>query len=331
MATLDTGTATERLRTARDFLLTQREDYETAYRDFALAAARRVQLGARLVRRGRGRRRGEPGAVDRRAGRPRGRAPTPSSRSAPTRSPTGCATWAWRRGDRIIVMLGNQIELWETILAAMKLGAVIIPATPLLGPGRPASTASSAATPATSSSPPPTPPSSTTCPATTRASRSAIRSPAGTPTPICRRPERLRPRRPDQRRRPAAPLLHLGHDRPAEARRAHARLLSGRAPVDDVLDRPAARRRPPQRLLAGLGQARVEQRLRAVERRGLRDGVQLRPLRRAGAARPDGPLRGDDVLRAADRVADAHPGGPRRAGSCRCARRSPPASRSTPR
>jgi acetyl-CoA synthetase len=39
-----------------------------------------------------------------------------------------------RRGDRVIVMLGNQVELWETILAAMKLGAVIIPATPLLGP-----------------------------------------------------------------------------------------------------------------------------------------------------------------------------------------------------
>jgi acetyl-CoA synthetase len=31
-------------------------------------------------------------------------------------------------------MLGNQIELWETILAAMKLGAILIPATTLLGP-----------------------------------------------------------------------------------------------------------------------------------------------------------------------------------------------------
>jgi acetyl-CoA synthetase len=31
-------------------------------------------------------------------------------------------------------MLGNRVELWETILAAMKLGAVIIPATPLLAP-----------------------------------------------------------------------------------------------------------------------------------------------------------------------------------------------------
>ncbi|SNY49777.1 AMP-binding protein [Paractinoplanes atraurantiacus] len=39
-----------------------------------------------------------------------------------------------RRGDRIVLMLGNQAELWDTILAVMKLGAVLIPATPLLGP-----------------------------------------------------------------------------------------------------------------------------------------------------------------------------------------------------
>ncbi|MFD3513745.1 AMP-binding protein [Streptomyces sp. NPDC058657] len=37
-------------------------------------------------------------------------------------------------GDRIVVMLGNQQELWLTALAAMKLRAVVIPATPLLGP-----------------------------------------------------------------------------------------------------------------------------------------------------------------------------------------------------
>jgi len=36
------------------------------------------------------------------------------------------------RGDRIILMLGNQLELWEALLAAMKLGAVVIPATTLL-------------------------------------------------------------------------------------------------------------------------------------------------------------------------------------------------------
>ncbi|MET0863780.1 MAG: AMP-binding protein, partial [Nakamurella sp.] len=38
------------------------------------------------------------------------------------------------RGDRIVLMLGNQLELWEIILAAIKLGAVIIPASTLLTP-----------------------------------------------------------------------------------------------------------------------------------------------------------------------------------------------------
>src|SRR4051812_38980930 len=37
-----------------------------------------------------------------------------------------------RRGDRILVMLGNETALWELLLAAMKLGAVVIPAAPLL-------------------------------------------------------------------------------------------------------------------------------------------------------------------------------------------------------
>src|SRR6516164_3439080 len=37
-----------------------------------------------------------------------------------------------RRGDRILLMLGNVAPLWETMLAAMKLGAVIVPATMLL-------------------------------------------------------------------------------------------------------------------------------------------------------------------------------------------------------
>ncbi|MEP7088678.1 MAG: AMP-binding protein, partial [Nocardioidaceae bacterium] len=40
-----------------------------------------------------------------------------------------------RRGDAVIVMLGNQVELWESMLAVMKLGAVIMPTTTAVGPG----------------------------------------------------------------------------------------------------------------------------------------------------------------------------------------------------
>jgi acetyl-CoA synthetase len=38
------------------------------------------------------------------------------------------------RGDRVLVQLGNQVELWETLLALMKLGAVAVPTSPLLDP-----------------------------------------------------------------------------------------------------------------------------------------------------------------------------------------------------
>ncbi|MCU1730950.1 MULTISPECIES: AMP-binding protein [unclassified Pseudomonas] len=37
-----------------------------------------------------------------------------------------------KRGERILMMLGNDIALWESMLAAFKLGAVVIPATALL-------------------------------------------------------------------------------------------------------------------------------------------------------------------------------------------------------
>ncbi len=37
-----------------------------------------------------------------------------------------------KSGDRILLMLGNEVPLWETMLAAIKLGAVVIPATTLL-------------------------------------------------------------------------------------------------------------------------------------------------------------------------------------------------------
>jgi acetyl-CoA synthetase len=39
-----------------------------------------------------------------------------------------------RRGDRVLLMLNNQVELWESMLAVMKLGAVILPTTTAVGP-----------------------------------------------------------------------------------------------------------------------------------------------------------------------------------------------------
>jgi acetyl-CoA synthetase len=38
------------------------------------------------------------------------------------------------RGDRLLLVLGNVASLWEIMLAAIKLGVVVIPATTLLGP-----------------------------------------------------------------------------------------------------------------------------------------------------------------------------------------------------
>ena len=40
-----------------------------------------------------------------------------------------------RKGDSVVLMLGNQVELWEAMLGVMKLGAVIMPTTVAVGPG----------------------------------------------------------------------------------------------------------------------------------------------------------------------------------------------------
>src|SRR3982075_2021956 len=39
-----------------------------------------------------------------------------------------------KRGDHLLLLLGNVIPLWETMLASIKLGVVVIPATTLLTP-----------------------------------------------------------------------------------------------------------------------------------------------------------------------------------------------------
>src|SRR4029453_4211060 len=39
-----------------------------------------------------------------------------------------------KRGDHLLLLLGNVVPLWETMLSAIKLGVVVIPATTLLMP-----------------------------------------------------------------------------------------------------------------------------------------------------------------------------------------------------
>jgi acetyl-CoA synthetase len=119
------------LREARDFLLAHRDDYDTAYREFRWPALDRFNWALDWF---------DGLAGDRPAlwiVEPDGSETRRTFAELSARS-NQVANWLREQGvaraDRVIVMLGNQVELWETILAAMKLGAVIIPATPLLGP-----------------------------------------------------------------------------------------------------------------------------------------------------------------------------------------------------
>ena len=75
----------------------------------------------------------------------------------------------------------------------------------------------------------------------------------------------LRARRLNPSRRPDAHLFHLGHDGALEARRPYPFELPDRTSHDDVWAGPEARRRPSQHFLARLGQARLVERLCALE------------------------------------------------------------------
>ncbi|MEV3992532.1 AMP-binding protein [Streptomyces sp. NPDC049837] len=125
--------ATREFREARDFLLRHREDYEAAYEGFAWPRPDRFNWALDwfdVIAEGNG-------ATALHIVEEDGTETRVSFADMRTRSDR-VANWlrglGVRPGDRIVVMLGNQVELWETALAAMKLRAVVIPATPLLGP-----------------------------------------------------------------------------------------------------------------------------------------------------------------------------------------------------
>jgi acetyl-CoA synthetase len=116
---------------ARDFLLSHREDYATAYRDFRWPALDRFNWALDYFD-DMARDNAHPALwlVDEDIGETKLSFAALSERS--NQIANALRALGVRRGDRILVMLGNVVPLWECMLAAMKLGAVIVPATTLL-------------------------------------------------------------------------------------------------------------------------------------------------------------------------------------------------------
>ncbi|WP_435176220.1 AMP-binding protein [Actinacidiphila sp. bgisy145] len=128
--------ATGTFREARDFLLRHRTDYQAAYDGYTAPRPDRFNWALDWF--------DEIAADPARADRPAlwiveedGSQARTTFREMSARTDR-VANWLRERGvragDRVLVMLGNQTEQWETALALMKLRAVAIPATPLLGP-----------------------------------------------------------------------------------------------------------------------------------------------------------------------------------------------------
>jgi acetyl-CoA synthetase len=125
--------ATLAFRSARDFLLIHRDDYDTAYAGFQWPKLDRFNWALDWF--------DQIAAGDRRkqtalwVAYEDGRQDKLTFAELSERS-NRIANYfrglGVQRGDRVLLMLGNIPPLWETMLAMMKLGAVIIPATTLL-------------------------------------------------------------------------------------------------------------------------------------------------------------------------------------------------------
>ncbi|MBI5264169.1 MAG: AMP-binding protein [Bradyrhizobium sp.] len=121
---------------ARAFLLEHRTDYETAVRGFRWPDPVPFNwaldwFDAELARDPKSRDRAALWIVD--AGRDE---QTKLSFAALSRRSNQVANFlraqGLKRGDHLLLLLGNVVPLWETMLGAMKLGVVVIPATTLL-------------------------------------------------------------------------------------------------------------------------------------------------------------------------------------------------------
>lgn len=123
--------ATRIYRQARDLLLRHREDYASACAEFRWPelldfnwaldhfddlAGGNSRTALWIV--------DEPGAEVKRS--------FEELRTASDRAANFLDKLGVRRGDRVLVMLPNRVELWKIMLAAIKLGAVLSPATMLL-------------------------------------------------------------------------------------------------------------------------------------------------------------------------------------------------------
>ncbi len=116
---------------ARDFLLANREDYERAYRDFRWPVLDRFNWALDYfdpMAAGNNR----PGLWIVDEGGSESRLAFAELAERSSRLANHLRGLGVSRGDRLLLMLGNVVPLWECMLAAMKLGAVIIPATTLL-------------------------------------------------------------------------------------------------------------------------------------------------------------------------------------------------------
>jgi acetyl-CoA synthetase len=130
MTEYDSGNATPFIA-ARELLFKHREDYARAYREFKWPTLDRFNWALDYFDvMARGNVHPALWLVDEDAGETKLSFAQLSERS--NRIANALRGLGVKRGDRILVMLGNVVPLWECMLAAMKLGAVIVPATTLL-------------------------------------------------------------------------------------------------------------------------------------------------------------------------------------------------------